>query len=124
MMCKEQLIEKLKCFIEIQLNNMSNTSPAIGFLRPLIIRMLKNKLSGSTSFLDLIADETGNIDAENILSEMMVSVMNTQQFHINIPTLGDVAIGEGKIEVGIPFTDKSMVFNNRDLTELKELLAQ
>ena len=35
-----------------------------------------------------------------------------------------VAIGEGKIEVGIPFTDKSMVFNNRDLTELKELLAQ
>lgn len=123
MMNKIQLMEKLQYFIEAQLSNMANTNPVISFFRPIVSRVLKKKLSGITNVLDLIADESGNIDAENIISEMTTSLMNTQLFHINVPALGDILIGGGKIEIGIPFTDKSIVLSEGDLVELREILT-
>lgn len=123
MMNKIQLMEKLQYFIEAQLSNMAKTNPVISFFRPIVSRVLKKKLSGITNILDLIADESGNIDAENIISEMTTSLMNTQPFHINVPALGDILIGGGKIEMGIPFTDKSIVLSEGDLVELREILT-
>lgn len=123
MMNKIQLMEKLQYFVEIQLSNMAKTNPVISFFRPIVSRVLKKKLSGITNVLDLIADESGNIDAENIISEMTTSLMNTQPFHINVPALGDILIGGGRIEMGIPFTDKSIVLSEGDLVELREILT-
>ena len=123
MMNKIQLIEKLQYFVEVQLSNMAKTNPVISFFRPIVSRAVKKKLSGITNVLDLIADESGNIDAENIISEMAASLMNTQPFHINVPALGDILIGGGKIEIGIPFTDKSIVLSEGDLVELREILT-
>lgn len=123
MMDKIQLIEKLQYFVEVQLNNMAKTNPVISFFRPIVSRAVKKKLSGITNVLDLIADESGNIDAENIISEMTASLMNTQPFHINVPALGDILIGGGRIEMGIPFTDKSIVLSEGDLVELREILT-
>ena len=123
MMNKIQLIEKLQYFVEVQLSNMAKTNPVISFFRPIVSRAVKKKLSGITNVLDLIADESGNIDAENIISEMTTSLMNTQPFHINVPALGDILIGGGRIEMGIPFTDKSIVLSEGDLVELREILT-
>ncbi len=123
MMDKIQLIEKLQYFVEVQLSNMAKTNPVISFFRPIVSRAVKKKLSGITNVLDLIADESGNIDAENIISEMTTSLMNTQPFHINVPALGDILIGGGRIEMGIPFTDKSIVLSEGDLVELREILT-
>lgn len=123
MMDKIQLIEKLQYFVEVQLSNMAKTNPVISFFRPIVSRAVKKKLSGITNVLDLIADESGNIDAENIISEMTASLMNTQPFHINVPALGDILIGGGRIEMGIPFTDKSIVLGEGDLVELREILT-
>lgn len=123
MMTKIQLIEKLQYFVEVQLDNMSRSNPVISFFKPIASRALKKKLSGITSFLDLIADENGNIDAENIISEMTASLINTQPFRIDVPTLGRVTLGGGRIEMGIPFTDKSIVLSEGDLVELKEILT-
>ena len=123
MMTKIQLIEKLQYFVEIQLSNMAKTNPVISFFKPIASRALKKKLSGIASFLDLVADENGNIDAENIISEMTASLINTQPFGIDVPALGRVTIGGGRIEMGIPFTDKSIVLNEEDLVELKEILT-
>jgi hypothetical protein len=123
MMDKIQLIEKLQYFVEVQLSNMAKTNPVISFFRPIVSRAVKKKLSGITNVLDLIADESGNIDAENIISEMTASLMNTQPFHINVPALGDILIGGGRIEMGIPFTDKSIVLSEGDLVELREILT-
>ncbi len=123
MMNKIQLMEKLQYFVEVQLSNMAKTNPVISFFRPIVSRVLKKKLSGITNVLDLIADESGNIDAENIISEMTTSLMNTQPFHINVPALGDILIGGGRIEMGIPFTDKSIVLSEGDLVELREILT-
>lgn len=122
-MTKTQLIEKLQYFVEVQLDNMSRSNPVISFFKPIASRALKKKLSGITSFLDLVADENGNIDAENIISEMTASLINTQPFGIDVPTLGRVTIGGGKIEMGIPFTDKSIILSEGDLVELKEILT-
>lgn len=123
MMNKIQLIEKLQYFVEVQLSNMAKANPVISFFRPIASRALKKKLSGITNVLDLIADESGNIDAENIISEMATSLMNTQPFHINVPALGDILIGGGRIEMGIPFTDKSIVLSEGDLVELRKILT-
>lgn len=123
MMTKIQLIEKLQYFVEVQLSNMAKTNPVISFFKPIASRALKKKLSGIASFLDLVADENGNIDAENIIGEMTASLINTQPFGIDVPTLGRVTIGGGRIEMGIPFTDKSIVLNEEDLVELKEILT-
>ena len=123
MMTKIQLIEKLQYFVEVQLSNMAKTNPVISFFKPIASRALKKKLSGIASFLDLVADENGNIDAENIIGEMTASLINTQPFGIDVPTLGRITIGGGRIEMGIPFTDKSIVLNEEDLVELKEILT-
>ena len=123
MMTKIQLIEKLQYFVEIQLSNMAKTNPVISFFKPIASRALKKKLSGIASFLDLVADENGNIDAENIIGEMTASLINTQPFGIDVPTLGRITIGGGRIEMGIPFTDKSIVLSEGDLVELKEILT-
>lgn len=123
MMTKLQLIEKLQYFVEVQLGNMAKTNPVISFFKPIASRALKKKLSGITGTLDLIADENGNIDAENIISEMTTSLMNTQPFKIMVPSLGELTIGGGRIEMGIPFTDKSIVLGENDLIELKEILT-
>lgn len=122
-MTKIQLIEKLQYFVEIQLSNMAKTNPVISFFKPIASRALKKKLSGIASFLDLMADEDGNIDAENIIGEMTTSLINTQPFGIDVPILGRVTIGGGRIEMGIPFTDKSIVLSEGDLVELKEILT-
>lgn len=123
MIDKIQLIEKLQYFVEVQLSNMAKTNPVISFFKPVASRALKKKLSDITNALDLIADEEGNIDAESIISEMIASLMNTQPFHINVPVLGDILIGGGRIEMGIPFTDKSIILSEKDLVELREILT-
>ena len=123
MMNKVQLIEKLQYFVAVQLDNMAKTNPVISFFKPIASRALKKKLLGITGALDLIADENGNIDAEGIVSEMTASLMNTQPFSIMVPALGELTIGGGRIEMGIPFTDKSIVLGENDLIELKEILT-
>lgn len=72
------------------------------------------------SLLQKIIDD---IDAEAIVSEMTASLMNTQPFRLNVPALGDLIIGGGRIEMGVPFTDKSIVLSEKDLTELKNILT-
>ena len=123
MMNKIQLMEKLQYFVEVQLSNMAKTNPVISFFKPIASRVLKKKLLGITNMLDLIADDNGNIDAESIIEEMTASLINTQPFKIDIPMLGNITIGGGRIEMGIPFTDKSIVLNDGDLVELKEILT-
>lgn len=123
MMDKIQLIEKLQHFADVQLDNIAKVNPVVSFFKPIASRALKKKLSGITGALDLIADENGNIDAVELVSEMSSSLINTQPFRIMVPAIGEVIIGGGRIEMGIPFTDKSIVLGENDLIELKEILT-
>lgn len=118
-----KLIENLQRYIGVQINEMASTNPLIGFMKPLILRAANNSISKAHTSLSLLADKEGNIDVENILTEMVDSLMSTQPFTINTSFIGDIIIGNGNIKVGIPYTEKSIVFNSTDLQKLKEMLT-
>lgn len=116
------LIEKLQRYIDIQISEMSKSNPMIGFMKPLISRAASNAINRSYKTLSLLADKDGNIDINSILSEMIDNLMTTQPFTINTSFIGDIVVGNGTIKVGIPYTERNLVFNSSDLQHLKEML--
>ena len=122
MMTIMQLTENLKSYISLQLESMAKTNPMIGFMRPLIIRALDKNFSKVSKALDLIADKDGNIDIENILTEMMENLMTTNPFAFKTSFIGDIEIGGGEIRFNLPLTNKRLVLNTTDLETFKEMV--
>lgn len=117
-----KLTENLQKFVDTQITEMARTNPMISFTKPLITRAANNAIGKAHKAISLLADKDGNIDIEAILSEMTENLMNTQPFTINTSFIGDIVIGNGTIKVGIPFTERNLVFNSSDLQNLKEML--
>ena len=122
MIAKEQLTIRLKQYINSQITQISKNNPIIAFMKPLLTRALDKNFNKIDGYLNLISDDEGNIDAENILSEMIESIIHTNTFNINAPIIGNIEIGNSQIKVNIPFTDKRLVFNSQDLQLLKQAL--
>ena len=122
MIAKEQLIMRLKQYITNQIAQISKDNPIIAFIKPLLDRALDKNFNKINSYLSLISDDYGNIDAENILSEMIENVTHTNTFSINAPVISNIEIGNSQIKINIPFTDKRLVFNHQDLQILKQSL--
>lgn len=123
MVTKEKLISGLNTFVNEYLDNMTVNNPAICFLKPFVIRAARNKIDQAESFFNLIADKDGKIDIAGILSEITDSLMKVKPFMVNVPVIGDVVIGGGKLEVGIPLLNKNVIFTDTDINYLKELLT-
>lgn len=113
----------LKVYINTQLEQMSKTTPVINFIKPLVKRALDKNMNKVTKFLDLIADNNGNIDIEQIISEMTQSVINSNTFNINTQFIGNIEIGNGKIKFNIPFTDKRLVLTMDDIENFKNIIT-
>ena len=124
MITKEQLTIRLKEYINTQIIQISQNNPIVAFMKPLLTRALDKNFNKIDNYLNLISDDNGNIDIENILSEMMDSVIHTEKFNINTPIIGNIEIGNGQIKINIPLTDKRLVFNNQDLQTLKYALVK
>ena len=122
MITTANLIEKLQKFIELQILDISKANPMIGFMRPLITRAASNAVSKADKALSLLADKDGYIDADSILSEMIEGLISTTPFTVNTSFIGEIVIGNGTIKVGIPYTERNLVFNTSDLQNLKEML--
>ena len=90
MIAKEQLIMRLKQYITNQIAQISKDNPIIAFIKPLLDRALDKNFNKINSYLSLISDDYGNIDAENILSEMIESITHTNTFSINTPVIGNI----------------------------------
>lgn len=118
-----RLIENLQRYVDMQVVEMAKTNPMISFMKPVITRAASNAISRADKTLLLLADKEGNIDIENILSEMTESLITTQPFTIHTSFIGDIVIGNGTIKVGIPFTERNLVFNSSDLQNLREMLT-
>lgn len=117
-----QLTNKLKDYIVTQLDIMSNTTPVVGFMKPLITRALNKNMGKITKALDLIADEDGNIDVEEITSEIMENLMTTKPFTFKTSFIGDIEVGGGTIKFNIPLTNRRLVLNTADLENFKGML--
>lgn len=117
-----QLTDNLKSYISLQLDSMSKSNPMIGFMKPFITRALDKNFDKVTKTLDLISDKEGSIDIENIITEMMENLMNTNPFTFKTSFIGDIEIGGGEIKFNLPFTSKRLVLNMTDLETFKEML--
>lgn len=118
-----EIISKLKTYILNQIDTMATTNPVIGFIKPFITRALDKNINKISKVLDLITDNNGNIDIEEIISEMADNLVNTNPFILNTSFIGDIEIGGGLIKLNIPFTNKKIVFNKTDIDNLKEILT-
>lgn len=117
-----QLTDNLKSYVSLQLDSMSKSNPMIGFMKPFITRALDKNFDKVTKTLDLISDKEGNIDIENIITEMMENLMNTNPFTFKTSFIGDIEIGGGEIKFNLPFTSKRLVLNITDIETFKEML--
>lgn len=117
-----QLTDNLRAYVATQLDTMSKNTPMIGFMKPLITRALDKNFSKVTKALDLIANDEGKIDIEDILTEMIENVMNTNPFTFKTSFIGDVEIGGGQIKFNLPLTNKRLVLDMTDLEAFKEML--
>ena len=117
-----QLTDNLRAYVATQLDTMSKNTPMIGFMKPLITRALDKNFSKVTKALDLIANDKGKIDIENILTEMIENVINTNPFTFKTSFIGDVEIGGGQIKFNLPLTNKRLVLDMTDLEAFKEML--
>ena len=117
-----QLTDNLKSYVSLQLDSMSKSNPMIGFMKPFITRALDKNFDKVTKTLDLISDKEGNIDIENIITEMMENLMNINPFTFKTSFIGDIEIGGGEIKFNLPFTSKRLVLNMTDLETFKEML--
>ena len=117
-----QLTDNLRAYVATQLDTMSKNTPMIGFMKPLITRALDKNFSTVTKALNLIANDEGKIDIENILTEMIENVINTNPFTFKTSFIGDVEIGGGQIKFNLPLTNKRLVLDMTDLEAFKEML--
>lgn len=122
MVNRNQLMTNIRAYLYSQINTISEGNPAINLFKPLLHRAIDNNLFKVEPILDFIADKDGNIDIENIISEMRDSVLTSQPFTVNLPVLGDIEVGNGLIMANIPLINKRLVLNRDDLNMLKEML--
>ena len=83
---------------------------------------MDNSIKNTRSMIELLADANGNIDTGQIIDEMVSNVISTKPFTIKVPYLDNIIIGDGTIQINVPFIDKKVVFNTEDLNTLKELI--
>ena len=122
MMTIDNVISGIKKFILLQIDKLSEGSPLVQFMKPLIIRAVDNSIKNTRSMIELLADANGNIDTGQIIDEMVSNVISTKPFTIKVPYLDNIIIGDGTIQINVPFIDKKVVFNTEDLNTLKELI--
>lgn len=124
MINRQQVIERLKYFIIKEFDSLTVGNPIICFIKPIAIRVIDKKLETLDRNLSLITDQDGNIDIEGIINEISDSLIKSKSFKLNIPVLGDISIGEGKIEIPVPIVGKNIIFSDQDLKLLKETLME
>lgn len=86
------------------------------------MKIIDNKSAKISSFLNLFADDSGNIDIESLIDDMIQRLNTVDPFNLPLGSFNGIVIGGGKIKVGIPFIDKAIVFNVQDITALKSML--
>lgn len=121
MIDRKVIIENTVSFVDKKLSEMSAQNPFILFIRPIVARAINNNIEKLDLVLKLIQDKDGKIDIENILSEMADNLIVAKiKNYPNI--LGGVELGNGIIKVNIPFMDKAIVFDNKDIELFKQSL--
>ena len=114
------IMNNLRNFVSVKLTSLSQNNPMMALMKPLASRVIMYKVE---ALLKQISDKDGLVDVEGILTEMSDNIINTKPFKVETGLLGQLEIGAGKIKMDIPIVNKSLVLNQQDLNELKDMLA-
>lgn len=118
------IISQFKKFVCTKLDELSVGSPIISVVRPLITRVIENKMPDVEKFIKQLADKEGLIDVEEVMEEMVESIMNGNRITTHTETFGDMEIGGGKLSFDLPIIDKKIVMDANDLRELKHMIMK
>lgn len=122
MVNRKQLMANVRAYIYSQVNTLSSSNPLINIFKPVFTRAIENNLYKLEPILDMLSDKEGNVDIENIITEMQNNILTSEPFTVNTPIVGDIEIGSGLIKVNLPMVEKRLVLNRDDLNMLKEML--
>lgn len=112
---KDKFINGIINFINDKLANMANNSPMFDiFVRPYLAKMVNVNINKIDKALSLITDESGMVDAEGLINDMV-----DQLVIVKTNTINGISIGEGSIKINIPVINKTLIFNQEDFDELK-----
>ena len=117
-----ELTSKLKYLIDEKIEVISKSNPIINFAQPFIMRIINNKTDKIVSFLNILADEHGDIDASSLMDDIIQRIETVNPFTLDLMSISKLEIGGGKIKMGIPLTDKCLVFNTQDIQIFKDTL--
>lgn len=120
----DNIISHFKKYVCTKLDALSTTSPMIAVMRPLVSRVVENKMPEVEKFIRQIADKEGMIDVEEIFDEMVESIMNTNVVKTHTQGFGNMEIGNGKLSFDLPIVDKKVIMDKNDLIELKQMLIK
>lgn len=118
----QDLTFKISKFIHIQIDKAAQNTPILNIMKPIITRAVDNNINRMSEKLGLLADSTGEIAVNNIVSEMIEGIKTSNPFSMNSP-IGDITIGDGCIRFTIPYTNKELLLDSQDLDYFKELLT-
>lgn len=88
----------------------------MALIKPLASRVIDNNMYKVETLLKQISDKDGLVDIEG----MSDNIINIKPFKVETGLLGQLEIGVGKIKMDI---NKSLVLNQQDLNELKDMLS-
>lgn len=116
------IMDNLHRFIDMKLSTLAQENPLLALIKPLAARAIDNNLYKIEFLLKQVSDKDGLVDIDGILTEMSENILNTKPFKLDTGLLGELEIGSGKIKMDIPMMNKSLVLNQQDLLELKNML--
>jgi hypothetical protein len=120
MVHKDTVVNNMVDFINSKMNALSNDSQLFHVLiRPSLSRVINNNLNKVNKFLDLISDADGMIDVEGILNDTIDILLISPVKEEN-----GIKFGNGCVEINIPFINKAVSFDKRDIEEFKQGLKQ
>lgn len=120
MVNKEIIINKLIEFFNNKLIVLSSDSQLVNvFVRPFVARIINNNISKIDKALSLIANEDGMIDADGILNDVVDNLISSP-----VKEEHGMAIGNGAVEIKIPFMSKAICLDKDYIQEFKDILKQ
>lgn len=117
-----EITEHLRKYLNTQLTGLMNDNMSLCFIKPFIDRVVDKNIHKIKKLLNIVTDDSGNVDIESLIDDITNNLVNSQVFVYPTDVLGDIIIGEGKIKINIPIIQKELVFNKNDLIDFKNTL--
>ena len=120
----DNIVTHFKKYVCTHLDALAMSDPTLAIMRPIVSRIINNKMPQVEEFLKQIADKEGMIDIDSLFDEMLESIMNINVIKTSTEGFGDMELGNGKLSFMLPLINKKIVMDKHDLIDMKQLLMR